>query len=253
MRAGIVHTDRRFLVPDLGTAGQTAVLAGGDAHHLTRVLRLGPGDCVSVFDGRGRERLAEVSSAARSTVTLTLLDPIQPAAEARVPFTVAQAVLKGPAMDHAVRDAVMIGAARIQPLLSSHVAVKESVVCRSGALERWRRIALASTRQSRRAVLPAVGEPRSLLDWLASANDELTLILVEPARKAGVVSFRDLLSQPRPASVALIVGPEGGWAQEEVDAAVAVGCTAVTLGALTLRAESVALAAGCLLRFLWED
>lgn len=252
MRQKTLHADRRFHVPHLGRPGDTAALGSDEAHHLARVLRLRQGDRVSVFDGAGREFLAEVSSAARANATVTLLEPIEPPAEPRVPFSIVQGVLKGQAMDEVVRDAAMIGASSIDPIVTAHVAVKASLISRTETIDRWRRIALASTRQCRRAVLPRVREPSEFGGWLAAAEQAMKLLLVEPSARTSAVSFRALMAQRAPASAALIVGPEGGWTDEEIDAAVAAGCLPVTLGALTLRADAVALAAGCLFRFLWE-
>jgi 16S rRNA (uracil1498-N3)-methyltransferase len=253
MRSKSSHADRRFLAAELGGPGQQAVLAADEAHHLTRVLRLGPGDRVAVFDGRGREFIAQVVRASRDGVVVTLLEPVEPAAEPRVPFSVVQAVLKGPAMEGVVRDATMVGAGAIEPVISSHVVVKASIVSRAGTLERWRRIALTSAKQCRRAVIPEVRAPRPFTDWLASAGHELRLILVEPSAETATLSFRKLMERRAPASAALIVGPEGGWDRQEIEAALASGCVPVSLGTLTLRADAVALAAGAVFRSVWED
>jgi len=253
MPAKSSHGDRRFLVTELGAAGDEAILPPDEAHHLTRVLRLGAGDRVVVFDGRGREFLAEVARAARGHAAVTLLAPAVPAAEPRVPFTVAQAVLKGPAMDAAVRDATMIGAAAIEPIVTRHVDARLPALSRPATMERWRRIALASAKQCRRAVVPAIGAPRPFGEWLRDARHELTLVLVEPSAGAGAIPFRDALRGGTPASAALVVGPEGGWEQAEIEEAAAAGCVPVTLGSLTLRADAVALVAGTLFRTLVGD
>jgi 16S rRNA (uracil1498-N3)-methyltransferase len=248
-----VRVDRRFLVKDLGAAGDEAVLDADEAHHLVRVLRLGTGDQVAVFDGRGREFLARVSGTGRSHATVTLLDQLVPAAEPRVPFSVAQAVLKAAAMDDVIRDATMVGATAIEPIVTSHVDVRSSVFSKTSALDRWRRIALASVKQCRRAVVPAVLAPRSLREWLASATWDLRLILVEPSAAVETTPLRELRRREAPESCALMIGPEGGWELQEIEAAASAGAVAVTLGSLTLRADSMALAAGILLRSLWED
>lgn len=253
MRKKTLHADRRFHVPHLGGPGEEAPLGPDETHHLTRVLRLRPGDRVSVFDGAGREFLAEVSSAARSNARVRLLEPSAPAAEPQVPFSLVQGVLKGQAMEEAVREATMIGAASIEPIVTARVAVKASLITKAETIDRWRRVALASVRQCRRAVLPIVREPIAFSEWLVSARHPMKLILVEPSADTTPVSFRSLMTRPAPSSAALIVGPEGGWAGEEIDAAAAAGCLPVTLGTLTLRADAVALAAGCLFRFLWES
>lgn len=253
MSAKSPHADRRFLVKELGTSGDEAVLEADEAHHLSRVLRLGPGDRVAVFDGRGREFLAAVSHAGRTHATVTLLDPLVPAAEPRVPFSIAQAVLKGSAMDDAIRDAVMIGASAIEPIVTNHVDVRSAVVARPATIDRWRRVALASVKQCRRAVIPAVSPPRPLAEWLSSAAWNLKLIFVEPAAGLRTAALRDVVRRAPPTSCALVVGPEGGWDREEIEAAVSAGAIAVTLGSLTLRADAMALAAGALLRFAWEE
>ena len=253
MRSKSSHADRRFLAAELGGPGQQAVLGADEAHHLTRVLRLGTGDRVGVFDGRGREFIAEVVRASHDRVVVTLLQPVEPAAEARVPFAIVQAVLKGPAMEAVVRDATMVGAAAVEPVITSHVAVKASIISGPGMLDRWRRIALTSAKQCRRAVVPDVRPPRPFPDWLSSARQELRLILVEPSAGTGTLSFRKLRDRRTPATAALVVGPEGGWDRQEIEAALAAGCVPISLGTLTLRADAVALAAGAVFRSVWED
>lgn len=253
MPAKASHADRRFLVPELGAAGDEAVLPDGEAHHLTRVLRLGPGDRVLVFDGRGREFQAEVARAERGRVAVTLVAPAEPAAEPRVPFTVVQALIKGHAMDDAIRDATMIGASAIEPIVSRHVDARHLAILRPATLERWQRVALASAKQCRRAVVPAIGTPRPFADWLSGACHDLRLMLVEPSAGHAAVPLPEALRRGTWPSAALVVGPEGGWAADEIEGAVEAGCVPVTLGSLTLRADAVALAAGAVFRVLTES
>jgi 16S rRNA (uracil1498-N3)-methyltransferase len=242
----------RFLVPDLDAAHQEATLPRDEAQHLTRVLRMGVGDELTVFDGRGREFAARVHTASRQTVMVTLVAPVEPAPESAVPFALAQAILKGDKMDDVVRDAVMLGATRIVPLVTAHVAVTARAIDVGKPAERWRRIALASAKQCGRATLPPVDDPVPLAAFLASAAWGLKLLLVEPSAAGTAVSMRSLLDAPPPSSGALIVGPEGGWAEEERAAAVEAGCVPVSLGGLTLRADAVAVAAISVVRVLWE-
>src|SRR5438552_194277 len=111
------------------------------------------------FDGRGHEFLAKVSTAARRDVRVQLLNRVEPAAEAGVPLTLAQAVLKGEKMDEVVRDAVMLGVAAIQPLVTARAETTIAALLRSGKVDRWRRVAIASVKQSRRAVVPHIQTP----------------------------------------------------------------------------------------------
>ncbi|MEO7273374.1 MAG: RsmE family RNA methyltransferase, partial [Vicinamibacterales bacterium] len=241
----------RFLAPDLDPGALEAHLPADESRHLTRVLRLGVDALVSVFDGRGRECLAQVVDARDSRVTLRILQSIVPVAAPAVPLTLVQAVLKGTAMDDVVRDATMMGAVRIQPLLTEHVTVKPALAMRAENVERWRRIAIASAKQSRRATIPEIAEPVPLERALSVDEGGLRLIFVEPSAGRETRSMRSLLDRPAPSGVTLVIGPEGGWAVEEIDLAIQHGALAVSLGALTLRADAMPIAAIAALRTLW--
>ena len=237
----------RFYFPLLDPSLPDGVLPEEEANHLTRVMRLGKDDDIAVFDGRGREFRARVTAAVRGRVRITLLDPITPAPEARVPLTLVQAVLKGDKMDAVIRDATMMGVAAIDPVVTSRTIAR-------GArdTDRWARVAVASAKQCRRAVVPAITAPGRFGDWLAASAHGLRLLLVEPSTGAETCSLR-MLEDHAPGSLALIVGPEGGWSEEEQRAAERAGCVAVTLGPLTLRADAVPIAALAIARFALRD
>ncbi len=237
----------RFFAPELDPSAGAAALPPDEARHLTRVLRLAPGDEIAVFDGRGREFLARVTEAARERVCVALVEPIVPAPEARVPLTLVQAVLKGDKMDAVVRDATMMGVAAIAPVVSARTIAKRQSV------ERWERIAVSSAKQCRRAVVPRVQPIAGIEAWCASSAHDLKLLLVEPAAAGGGAPSIGDACVRQAASVAVIVGPEGGWTVEERDAIIAAGATPITLGGLTLRADAVPLAAIAVVRFALHD
>jgi 16S rRNA (uracil1498-N3)-methyltransferase len=244
----------RFYAPDLDPDAREVRLPADEGRHLTRVLRLGVGDRVSVFDGRGREVVATVVHAARDHVVLEIAGRVEPAAEPRIPITLAQAVLKPDAMDDVVRDATMMGVTRIAPLITEHVAVKARMLSDVGLRGRWHRVAVASAKQCRRATVPVIGRPARVEEWLREAGEELRVLLVEPTAAAGAERDpRSLAERPRPSSVALLVGPEGGWSAEERNRAVSAGCVPVTLGGLTLRSDAAPIAAITLIRFVLQD
>lgn len=241
----------RFLVSDLDPSLGSATLTGGEAHHLTRVLRLGPGDMVAIFDGRGQEFKAQVDRVSGSTVIVRLVEPVESAVERLVPLTLAQAVLKGSSMDDIVRDATMMGVSAIVPLITAQTVARRAA-SPHGA-ERWTRVAVASAKQCRRATVPEIADPMTFDVWLSRPRDGTGLLLVEPsAGRAEPLPVRALSALAPPASATLAVGPEGGWTRAEVDAAIAAGYTAVTLGPMTLRAESVPLAALAALSVIWD-
>ena len=239
----------RFYAPELEWPIREAVLPADEAHHLTRVMRLGTGDDIAVFDGRGREFRARVASAVRGSVRIELLEAIAPAPEARVPLILVQAVLKGDKMDAVVRDATMLGVSAIEPVITSRTIARPP----RRENERWARVAVSSAKQCRRAVVPSIAAPRLFNDWLSAGAHGLRLILVEPSAADRDVCSLRVLEDHAPASLALIAGPEGGWTQDEREHAERAGCIAVTLGGLTLRADAIAVAAIAIARFALRD
>ena len=242
----------RFFAPALDPGDETVTLSPDEAEHLTRVLRLTIGDTVRVFDGRGREFVARIVGAERRGVRLQLLSAVEPVPEPVVPLTLVPSVLKGEKMDDVVRDSVMLGVAAIQPIVSARTETTVAALLRGARPERWRRIALASTKQSGRATLSEIRTPLAFEDYLAEPAARLRLMLVEPGAGAPVESIGALRRWSIPHDVAVLVGPEGGWTDGELDAAAAQGVKLLTLGHRTLRADAVPVAVISILQFLWE-
>jgi 16S rRNA (uracil1498-N3)-methyltransferase len=243
----------RFFAPSLDAGDETVALPRDEGEHLTRVLRLGVGDTVSVFDGRGQEFLARVVSMLRRDVRVTIVSRVEPAAESGVALTLGQAILKGEKMDDVIRDAVMLGVAAIQPIVTKRSETTVAALMRGARLERWRRVALASVKQSRRAVLPEIRMPLTLETALNEPPAALRLMLVEPAAEASVEPIAALQGLPAPSDAMLFVGPEGGWAAEEWTSAAAHGIRLISLGGRTLRADAVPVAAISVLQFMWGE
>jgi 16S rRNA (uracil1498-N3)-methyltransferase len=239
----------RFLAESIDVDGRTARLSDEETRHLSQVLRLRAGDEIAVFDGKGMQFQARVERVAREGADLRLLDRLPAADEPAVRITLAQAAIKGDKMDDVVRDATMMGVAAIEPLVTAHTAAH----LKPGASpDRWRRIAIASAKQSRRAVVPAIGSGLSVEDWLARDRSERRLLLVEPSA-AGQSQSLSELSGAVPASASLMVGPEGGWSAAEIAAARQAGYAPVTLGRRTLRADAVPIVAIGVLQYVWND
>ena len=237
----------RLYWPNTSPIDGRATLTGDDAHRLRQVLRLKPGDAIALFDGRGREWAGQIAGVTKAAVEVASLESIEPVAEARVPVTLAFGVLKGEQMDAVVRDATMLGVAALAPLRTAHVTVPPKAWQSGAARERWQRVAIASATQCRRAVVPGV---EAVTDFEACLREPapLRLICVEPALAKPA---SDWSSAPAPASVQLLVGPEGGWIGEEVTLAVKTGAVPISLGPRTLRAETAPLVALTLVSAAW--
>jgi 16S rRNA (uracil1498-N3)-methyltransferase len=235
----------RFFAPEAQASGDLVTLPDEEALHLTRVLRLGAGAAVRVFNGSGDEFESVVEAAAKDGVRVRLGKPRASAPEASLQITLAQAVLKGDKMDDVIRDAVMIGAKAIRPILTARTEMTAAVLEKSRRQDRWERIAISSAKQCGRAVVPPILEPftfEELIDfllhkWLAGPS----IMLVEPGASKSATSFSELAVDP-PSAVTAVIGPEGGWTSEEIEAA-GVVCRLVTMGDRTLRADAMGLIA----------
>jgi 16S rRNA (uracil1498-N3)-methyltransferase len=236
----------RFFVPALTVVGQPVPMPEDEAAHLRRTLRLGKGDTVAVFDGRGAEYLARVEEATSRLTIVRPYETISTTPEPAVALTVAQALLKGRKFDDVVRDVTIVGAVAVQPLLTARTEG------RGRDTERWARVAVASAKQCRRAVVPDVRAPISFHDVCRDPS-ALKLLLVEPSAAEAGSGLRQVREMPSPATALLAVGPEGGWTDAEIDAARAAGFIAVTLGRRTLRADAVVVSAVSVLQYIWGD
>ena len=238
----------RFLAAIDAASGE-ARLDEDETRHLAQVLRLRVGDDIAVFDGQGREFRARVEQIARAGVLARLVEEHEPAPEPAVRVTLAQAALKGDKMDEVVRDATMMGVAAIEPLVTGYTVAPLKP---GRAPERWQRVAVSSAKQCRRAVVPRIGGGMTLADWLARDGAACRVILVEPS--ASVEGHPvSTLQGARPADATILIGPEGGWSDEEITAAVAAGYLPITLGRRTLRADATPIVVLGVLQYLWGD
>ncbi|WP_022798287.1 16S rRNA (uracil(1498)-N(3))-methyltransferase [Thermus islandicus] len=208
--------------------GLTGVLPLAEGRHLVEVLRARVGDRFTVFDAQ-REALAEVVDLG-PPVRYRILEERRPEREVGVEVVLYMALLKGDKLAEVVRMATELGATRIQPLITRHSVPKEMG---EGKLRRLRAIALEAAKQSGRVVVPEVLPPIPL-EAVPGVAQGLVAHVGARAR------VREVLDPGRP--LALAVGPEGGFAEEEVALLEGRGFTPVSLGRRILRAETAALA-----------
>jgi 16S rRNA (uracil1498-N3)-methyltransferase len=229
-------------------------LPSGEAHHLSRVMRLKAGDSIAVFDGRGHEAVARVEAIAGRRVTVRAVEARVPVGEPAIAITLAQGVLKSDKMERVIRDAVMLGAAAIRPFISARTGMPRAALVRGGRQERWDRTVISSIKQCGRAVVPPVLPAQDFCDLLSAERDALCVMFVEPGHQAtsGLSSLSSLEARV-PARATVVIGPEGGWDPSEVQEAARSGVTMVTFGKRTLRADAAGAAAIAVLQYLWKD
>jgi 16S rRNA (uracil1498-N3)-methyltransferase len=246
-------TSNRFYSSAASVAGKVITLSETESHHLTSVLRLHSGDTIRIFDGQGHEFTAQIEIQTKQEVTAKLIDKVEPAAEPKVKLTLAQAVLKGRGFDMVVRDATMLGVTNIQPILSQRSCSPPGNRSNKGTLERWRKIAISSAKQSGRAVVPEVSAPIGFEQMLTEAIGYPRILLVEPNNYSTQNGLTSLNNQPKPSVSTLAIGPEGGWTKSELESANNHSFLCLTLGTRTFRADAAPVAAISVLQSVWGD
>ena len=242
---------RRFYAPPdaFDVVEQTVTLGSDEARHLRDVLRLNAGDEVYVFDGRGREFRCVVATSKRDAAELrieTEVDPAKP--ESHLQLNLCVALLKGEKFDLVVQKATELGVKKITPLLTRFADIRlHDATDATKRLARWQRIALEAAKQSGRAFVPEISLP---VDFKAALDvDGLGVMFAERDGDR----LEHLISGPAPQSVTALVGSEGGWSDEEIEAARARNFHVITLGGRILRAETAAITVTALMQHLFGD
>jgi len=221
-----------------------------ETRHLGRVLRLGPGDLVTAVDGRGRRwqvRLTELTPRAAAGV---IVGDDGAGRESPLHLTLVQGVPKADKMDLVVRVATELGATRVVPVLSHRTVVRAPAGGWSERVVRWQRIAAEATKQCGRARIPDVASPVALEAWLR-AGPERGLLVCFWERATG--AFGDVLPPPPVDRATLVVGPEGGLADAEVEALRAAGAAVTGVGPRILRTETAGPVGLALLQARYGD
>lgn len=230
----------RFLLPPEAWETNPA-LTNDEARHLSQVLRIKPGETITVFDGHGRRADAEVLSVSRDQVPLKIIGPVEIPPAPLPAITLAQAIPKGKNMDLIVQKAVELGIATIQPLVTRYTIVQPG----DGKSEKWRRNALEACKQCGQDTLPHIADPLPFDHWLeitAGVPPAAHHLRLLASLAPGAKPLREVLrAHPGTNTATLLVGPEGDFSHEETTVALAAGFLPVSLGSIVLRVETATL------------
>ncbi len=231
--------------------GTVLPLPAAEAHHLRNVLRLKAGEEVELFDGRGWSAPARLREAGRSALHVEVLAAPRRAPDRRPRLWLAVAAPKQDRLRWLVEKGVELGVDRFTPLLTQRTVVHPG----EGKLDKLRDVAVQACKQSGRSDLPALDPPCALTAWLAdwSSMQTRAAAVLWLADREGLPILHELESISRATTelVAVLIGPEGGWTEEERTAAGHAGARCVRLGEQTLRIETAALAAAACVRACW--
>ena len=249
--AGTLPKVRIYCAPDHLEADR-AILTGSAFHHLKHVLRMNPGDTLVVFDGAGHEVLAVLEVYQGETAIARVLADTAVSSESPLDLTLAPSLAKGKKIDLVVEKAVELGVNRICVTTSRRSIAQIDPAAALDRVERWRRLAMAAAEQSGRTMMPVIERIRPLEEVAAAKPaDTLGLIFTRNAQPDPPATLRQRYPDTR--KVYCLIGPEGGFTEDEVEYCRQKGFIDVGLGPRTLRAETAAIVAAAVCQHLWGD
>lgn len=226
--------------------GTTLNLPAAQARHLSQVLRLDPNDALVLFNGDGCDYPARLTESGRNSAVVRIEGCGDPEPEQPLNIHLALGISRGERMDLALQKAVELGAERLTPLFTKRSQVKLDGARLDKRMEHWRGVVIAACEQSGRRRLPILDRAQPLAQWLETQT--VGGLLLDPL---AAVALTQLSAPER--TVTVLVGPEGGLAPDEKDAAHRRGLSGVRLGPRILRTETAPLAAIAVIQALWGD
>jgi 16S rRNA (uracil1498-N3)-methyltransferase len=220
---------------------------GEAAHHVGRVLRAQPGQLYELSDG-ARVRLGRVENVTRDEVEFALLEEV-PSYQPTVHTTLLLAIVKFDAFEWALEKATELGVSAIVPIAAARTE-KGLIAGSAKRAERWHKILAGASEQSRRVRVPNLSEATQPANAFRAMNASLKILLSE---RTTASRLRDVLAERKAAQVALAIGPEGGWTDEEFAGAATAGYREASMGKMILRTETAVTAALACLNFALED
>jgi 16S rRNA (uracil1498-N3)-methyltransferase len=237
---------RLYFPGEIAAHGECRV-AAAQAHHVIHVLRLQAGDALTLFDGRGTEYEALIKRIDKSGLALTVTAGREVNRESPLAVVLAQGVSSGERMDYTVQKCVELGVAAIQPLITQRSVVRLTGERADKRVAHWQAVAAAACEQCGRNQVPEVLPVQPLNRWLGMPLHGVRYLLSPQADKR-------LREFERPqGTVTLLVGPEGGWNEDETKASQLSGFAPMALGPRVLRTETAAVAALAAMQALWGD
>ncbi len=233
-------------------AGAAVALAAEDLKHAGRVLRLKPGEEVLIADGRGLAFRGRVAKAEPQEILVDLQDAL-PSTESPLNLVLCPSLLKGEKMDLVIRQATELGVTRIAPLITARSIPQPGKGSDDKRFKRWRTIVRSSAAQCQRAFLPAVDPIRTLPKLLQEAGNSTIIVPWEEDQTTPLATLKPQEPYPEGKALFLLIGPEGGFAPQEIEELKQNGAVPVSLGPRILRSDTAMAAAITLVQAAWGD
>ncbi|MBZ9624654.1 16S rRNA (uracil(1498)-N(3))-methyltransferase [Clostridium sp. FP2] len=240
----------KFFVPKQNIDGDNAIIDGEDVKHIYKVLRLKIGDVVSVNNCEGSEYVGEIILIDKKSVTINLLEKSSINNESPIEVYLFQGMPKSTKMDLIVQKNTELGVKAITPMISQRVVVKTEL-CEFKKVDRWNRIALEACKQCKRSLVPEINVPIEF-DHLLEELKHMDLVVVpyENEEGYGIKKLMKDIEKNTIVKVGIVIGPEGGFEESEIQKLTEIGAKIVTLGPRILRTETAGFT--CLSLIMYE-
>jgi 16S rRNA (uracil1498-N3)-methyltransferase len=243
---------RRFFINPLEIGRTSPAIRGQDVLHIRKVLRLQQGDRLVLLDGQGYEYEAAILEIFDDHILVNILRKYQTDTESPVRITVMQAFLKEKKMDMLIRALTEIGISTWAPVFCEHSISRPDEKRQSSRIERWKEIARESIKQCRRSIPTEILAPMTYHQAVYSSSEadlkfifwENAILPLKESKNSNVI---------KPLNITILLGPEGGFSQKEIEHAISSGFVKVSLGPRILRAETAAIAACVLIQHIYGD
>lgn len=224
--------------------GSLAVIDGEEARHIKNVLRMKKGDKLVLCDGEGIFYDAVIAKINEKTVEAEVLSSYQAPTEPKIKITLYQGVPKNPKLETIVQKATEIGVVRIVPVDTVRAVAK---IDKEAKIDRLRKIAREAAKQSKRAVVPVVTPVMNFKEAVLEASKaDIKIIAYEDEK---MISIKEALKKNEGETISVLIGPEGGFEEKEVELAKSMGIASVTLGKRILRTETAGLAVSAVILY----
>ncbi len=236
----------RIYTPQSLACGETVELETQASHHLHKVLRMQAGDALILFNGNGSNYPAKINVIRKKSLLVSILEQQHTSTESPLAIHLGIAISKGDKMDFIMQKATELGVQAITPLFTERTEVKLQGERREKKQQHWQQVIISACEQSGRCQLPTLDTIQPLANWLNTVDTEKKFVLHHR-------STQPLSTAEQTASIALLIGPEGGLSKDEISAAEQQHFQALSLGPRVLRTETAPLAVISILQFLWGD
>ncbi len=241
----------RFFCPQINTTAQTAILSKQASHHAKDVLRLRKGDHISVFDGKGKIFLAEIKEIQKNLIVILTYEEIEESCESSLDISLGQALSKGHRMDFTIQKSVELGVSKIYPLFTEKSLAKIDGDRLKKKKEHWQNLIVSACEQCGRNLVPEISFPLDLKNWVTQIGDHVdqnqSRIVFDPSATQRLRSFNNR------SEVIVLIGPEGGFTDNEILQVKNAGFELASLGPRVLRTETAGVAALAIIQSIWGD